>query len=202
MLYLIAGSGLVALAIVLAIVFLAGGGDGGRASCARGRRLHAAELPGAGERVRPLRRADARRRSRSGTPRRRRAGRTTARRRSGASTTSRSRSSRRRTTSSTAASSSTTARTFRRPRSTRFAPGTTRPTTRTGSSSRRSRRTRTRSRSPPGLPRTPRPAREDRGRGWLATCTTFDEGAFSAFVDEHRYKGPERIPPELLAPGS
>ena len=42
----------------------------------------------------------------------------------------------------------------------------------------------------------------DRGRGWLASCTTFDEGAFAAFIDEHRYKGPERIPPELLAPGS
>lgn len=42
----------------------------------------------------------------------------------------------------------------------------------------------------------------DRGRGWLATCKEFDEGAFSAFIDEHRYQGPERIPPELLAPGS
>jgi hypothetical protein len=42
----------------------------------------------------------------------------------------------------------------------------------------------------------------DRGRGWLASCKKFDEGAFSAFIDEHRYKGPERIPPELLAPGS
>lgn len=42
----------------------------------------------------------------------------------------------------------------------------------------------------------------DRGRGWLARCTTFDKGAFAAFVSAHRYKGPERIPPELLAPGS
>ena len=42
----------------------------------------------------------------------------------------------------------------------------------------------------------------DRGRGWLAGCKTFDEGAVSAFLDEHRYQGPERIPPELLAPGS
>jgi hypothetical protein len=42
----------------------------------------------------------------------------------------------------------------------------------------------------------------DRGRGWLARCTKFDEGAFSAFLDEHRYKGPERLPPESLAPGS
>src|SRR5688500_13991105 len=43
---------------------------------------------------------------------------------------------------------------------------------------------------------------DDRGQGWLATCKTFDDGAFSAFIDEHRYKGPERIPPELLEPGS
>ena len=42
----------------------------------------------------------------------------------------------------------------------------------------------------------------DRGRGWLATCTRFDEEAFDAFLDAHRYQGPERIPPELLAPGS
>jgi hypothetical protein len=42
----------------------------------------------------------------------------------------------------------------------------------------------------------------DRGRGWLARCTTFDEVAVSAFIEEHRYKGPERIPPEQLAPGS
>jgi len=42
----------------------------------------------------------------------------------------------------------------------------------------------------------------DRGRGFLASCTTFDEGALSSFLDEHRYMGPERIPPELLAPGS
>jgi hypothetical protein len=42
----------------------------------------------------------------------------------------------------------------------------------------------------------------DRGRGWLATCKEFDEGAFTAFLDEHRYQGPERIPPELLAPGN
>jgi hypothetical protein len=42
----------------------------------------------------------------------------------------------------------------------------------------------------------------DRGRGWLATCTKFDEDAFAAFLDAHRYKGPERIPPELLTPGA
>src|SRR5918995_902189 len=38
----------------------------------------------------------------------------------------------------------------------------------------------------------------DRGRGWLASCKTFDDDAFSAFIEEHRYQGPERIPPELL----
>ena len=42
----------------------------------------------------------------------------------------------------------------------------------------------------------------DRGSGWLARCTTFDEVAVSAFIEEHRYKGPERFPPEELAPGS
>ena len=42
----------------------------------------------------------------------------------------------------------------------------------------------------------------DRGRGWLAGCKTFDQDAFSAFIDAHRYKGPERVPPEQLAPGS
>lgn len=41
-----------------------------------------------------------------------------------------------------------------------------------------------------------------KGQGFLATCSTFDEKAFSAFVDEHRFKGPERFPPELLTPGS
>jgi hypothetical protein len=42
----------------------------------------------------------------------------------------------------------------------------------------------------------------DRGRGWLARCTAFDEDAFSAFIEAHRFKGPERIPPEQLAPGA
>ena len=41
----------------------------------------------------------------------------------------------------------------------------------------------------------------DRGRGWLATGTKFDQGAFDAFVGAHRYKGPERLLPEQLAPG-
>ncbi|MBA2463321.1 MAG: DUF3105 domain-containing protein [Actinobacteria bacterium] len=47
-----------------------------------------------------------------------------------------------------------------------------------------------------------RGAGADDGRGYLARCTKFDEKAFSKFVDEHRYKGPERVPAELLTPGS
>ena len=42
----------------------------------------------------------------------------------------------------------------------------------------------------------------DRGRGWLATGTKFDKAAFDAFVKAHRYKGPERLLPEQLAPGN
>ncbi len=42
----------------------------------------------------------------------------------------------------------------------------------------------------------------DRGRGFLASCKSFEQDAFSAFIEEHRYKGPERVPPDLLAPGS
>jgi hypothetical protein len=40
------------------------------------------------------------------------------------------------------------------------------------------------------------------GRGWLAICPKFDEKAFSAFRDAHRYKGPERFDPNTLHPGS
>ena len=60
-------------------------------------------------------------------------------------------------------------------------------------------RTGTRSRFSAGPRPTPRPEHATDGRGWLATCTKFDEGAFSAFIDEHRYKGPERLPPELVS---
>ena len=38
--------------------------------------------------------------------------------------------------------------------------------------------------------------------GWLASCPRFDAGAFEAFIGEHRYKGPERLTPEQLAPGT
>jgi hypothetical protein len=43
---------------------------------------------------------------------------------------------------------------------------------------------------------------QDRGRGWLATGTKFDKAAFDAFIEAHRYKGPERLLPEQLAPGN
>lgn len=42
----------------------------------------------------------------------------------------------------------------------------------------------------------------DPGRGWLARCPSFNEDAFATFIKSHRFKGPERIPPEQLAPGS
>lgn len=36
----------------------------------------------------------------------------------------------------------------------------------------------------------------------LSTCPVFDQNAFDAFVELHRYKGPERFPPEALVPGT
>ena len=42
----------------------------------------------------------------------------------------------------------------------------------------------------------------DNGKGFLVTCPSFEADVFSSFVDEHRFKGPERFPPELLTPGS
>ena len=42
----------------------------------------------------------------------------------------------------------------------------------------------------------------DNGQGFLAKCPRFDEDAFDAFVESHRYQGPERFPPESLAPGA
>lgn len=41
-----------------------------------------------------------------------------------------------------------------------------------------------------------------RGRGYLAKCPSFDEEAFDRFVEEHRFKGPERVPPENMTPGT
>ena len=43
---------------------------------------------------------------------------------------------------------------------------------------------------------------ESGGTAYLAKCTTYDEGAFKAFRDELRFRGPERFPPESLQPGS
>jgi hypothetical protein len=42
----------------------------------------------------------------------------------------------------------------------------------------------------------------DNGRGYLAKCTAFSEKAFDTFKDEHRGQGPERFPVEQLTPGS
>ena len=39
------------------------------------------------------------------------------------------------------------------------------------------------------------------GTAYLAKCSTFDEGAFGAFRDEMRFRGPERFPPDQLKPG-
>ena len=40
------------------------------------------------------------------------------------------------------------------------------------------------------------------GTSYLATCTTFEEDAFEKFRDELRFRGPERFPPDSLNPGS
>jgi hypothetical protein len=40
------------------------------------------------------------------------------------------------------------------------------------------------------------------GEGHLALMPRFDEDVFQAFVDEYRFKAPERFEPELLAPGN
>ena len=40
------------------------------------------------------------------------------------------------------------------------------------------------------------------GTGYLATCSAFDEDAFSAFRDDLRFRGPERFPEDALRPGS
>ena len=36
----------------------------------------------------------------------------------------------------------------------------------------------------------------------VAKCTRFDDGAFTKFRDRYQFKGPERIPPEAMDPGS
>ena len=42
----------------------------------------------------------------------------------------------------------------------------------------------------------------DPGRSYLAKCTRFDEAAFKAFRNAYRGKGPERFPVDSLTPGS
>ncbi len=42
----------------------------------------------------------------------------------------------------------------------------------------------------------------DRGTGRLAICADFDEPAFAAFVAAYRFRGPERISPDSMTPGS
>ncbi|MGH3072403.1 MAG: DUF3105 domain-containing protein [Gaiellaceae bacterium] len=42
---------------------------------------------------------------------------------------------------------------------------------------------------------------ERTGTAYLAKCKTFDEGAFAAFRDELRFRGPERFPADQLQPG-
>jgi hypothetical protein len=41
-------------------------------------------------------------------------------------------------------------------------------------------------------------AKQDAGKGYLALCSGFAAGAFTAFVKQHRYKAGERFPPALL----
>jgi hypothetical protein len=42
----------------------------------------------------------------------------------------------------------------------------------------------------------------DKGTGYLAKCTAFDEDAFQAFLDAYQFRGPERFPPDSLLPGN
>ncbi len=39
------------------------------------------------------------------------------------------------------------------------------------------------------------------GTAYLATCTAFDEAAFSAFFDAFQFRGPERFPADAMLPG-
>ena len=45
------------------------------------------------------------------------------------------------------------------------------------------------------------PSRPAEGTAYLAKCTTFDDKAFSAFLDAYQFQGPERFPPDALLPG-
>ena len=46
------------------------------------------------------------------------------------------------------------------------------------------------------------PTGGDRGEGHLAKCTEFDQEAFQAFLDAYRFKGPERFPADSMLPGA
>lgn len=41
----------------------------------------------------------------------------------------------------------------------------------------------------------------ERGQGVLATCTTFADDAYQAFLTAYQFKGPERFSPSAMAPG-
>jgi hypothetical protein len=43
--------------------------------------------------------------------------------------------------------------------------------------------------------------KQPQGTAYLAKCTTYDASAFEKFRDAFRYKGPERIPADLMQPG-
>jgi hypothetical protein len=44
-------------------------------------------------------------------------------------------------------------------------------------------------------------AKSNRGSGVLATCGSFDDNAFDAFLAAYQFKGPERFPADSLLPG-
>lgn len=48
---------------------------------------------------------------------------------------------------------------------------------------------------------TPGEGEGDKGKGVVAKCTEFDEGAFDAFLDAFGFQGPEAFPRDALQPG-
>jgi Protein of unknown function (DUF3105) len=46
------------------------------------------------------------------------------------------------------------------------------------------------------------PGEGDKGKGVVAKCPNFDEGAFDAFLDSYGFQGPEAFPRDALQPGS
>jgi hypothetical protein len=45
------------------------------------------------------------------------------------------------------------------------------------------------------------PSKPAEGTAYLAKCATFDDKAFSAFLDAYQFQGPERYPADALLPG-